>query len=187
MIKTPAGRLRKNRETMRRDAEFDRSIAEEDERQRERARQEPARPSIDPVPPVAAVDPVFDDLLRGFDDDDDDNAADILGPEDYDGEHDAPGGERGDPDEPSSKRHRSGCLSATRATRMVETESGDCPSRVTKMPKSKKHNTGKKTGAPVLLQSQKGVALRTRVSCSQMRTHVARLSRKPDASKSSRT
>ena len=48
----------------------------------------------------------------GFDDEDDnDNVVDILGPEDYEGEHDAPGGDR---DEPSSKRHRSGSLSATR-------------------------------------------------------------------------
>ena len=93
LIKTTAGRLRKDRETLRRDIEFDRYIAEEDERQRAPAQKEPARSSTDPVPPVAAVDPVLDDLLSGFDDDDDDNAADILGPEDYAGDHDAPGGE----------------------------------------------------------------------------------------------
>ena len=78
LIKTPEGRHRKDREKLRRDVEFAKAIAEEEERQRARAQAEPARASTDPVPPVPAVDPEFDDLLRGFDDDDDDNAADIL-------------------------------------------------------------------------------------------------------------
>ena len=47
-------------------------------------------------------------IFGDFDDDNDDDVADILSQGDYDGEHDAPGGERGD--EPSSKRQRSGSL-----------------------------------------------------------------------------
>ena len=56
------------------------------------------------------------DIFGDFDDDNDDDVADILSQGDYDGEHDAPVGERGD--EPCSKRQRSGSLSATRALRL---------------------------------------------------------------------
>ena len=44
----------------------------------------------------------------------------ILGSDDYDGEHDAPGCERGDDDEPSSKHPRSGSLSAARASHIED-------------------------------------------------------------------
>ena len=59
MIKTPEGRVRKDRETLCRDVEFDKVIAEEDVRQqREQTQQQPARSSTDPAPVLAlAVDP----------------------------------------------------------------------------------------------------------------------------------
>ena len=51
-------------------------------------------PAVKPVDGVAKIFGDFDD------DDNDDDVADILSQGDYDGEHDAPGGERGD--KPSS-------------------------------------------------------------------------------------
>ena len=125
LVKTPEGRLWKDRETLRRDVEFDKLIAEEDVRQqRDQAQQQPARSSTDPAPVPAPVANPEDDVAGIFsdfddDDDDDDDVAHILSQGDDDGKDDALGGNDGS-DEPSSKRHRSGSLSATRVTRAVE-------------------------------------------------------------------